>query len=144
MKIVQEDLFQHPHDAIAQGVNCQRTMGSGIAREFRRRYPEMYEDYLKTEMRPGDVHTFQVAEGPHIFNIASQEFYGRHGGPYARLEWLATGLAWALNEVDALGLDQLHLPLIGGGLGGLEKDDVIRCMEQVERNRRPYLVLHLI
>lgn len=144
MKIVREDLFQEPHEALAQGVNCQRTMGSGIAREFRRRYPGMYEDYLATEMRPGDIHLFQEENGPLIINVASQEFYGRHGGPYARLDWLATGLVKALNEVESRGIKQLHLPLIGGGLGGLDEKDVINCMEQVERNRNSYLVLHLL
>jgi O-acetyl-ADP-ribose deacetylase (regulator of RNase III) len=44
---VSGDLFDNTHEAqaFAHGCNCQGSMGSGIAKTFRARYPEMYKEY---------------------------------------------------------------------------------------------------
>jgi O-acetyl-ADP-ribose deacetylase (regulator of RNase III) len=42
---VRGDLFDNAHhvQAFAHGCNCQGSMGAGIAKTFRSRYPEMYD-----------------------------------------------------------------------------------------------------
>lgn len=46
---VSGDLFADEHcvQAFAHGCNCQGSMGAGIAKTFRARYPEMYEEYRR-------------------------------------------------------------------------------------------------
>jgi O-acetyl-ADP-ribose deacetylase (regulator of RNase III) len=41
------DLFANAYkaQAFAQGCNCQGSMGAGIAKGFRERYPKMYAEY---------------------------------------------------------------------------------------------------
>jgi O-acetyl-ADP-ribose deacetylase (regulator of RNase III) len=56
IKVITGDLLdlaeQGQFDVIVQGCNCQCTMGSGIARQIRDRYPTAYSEDLKTI--PGD------------------------------------------------------------------------------------------
>jgi hypothetical protein len=51
-------------------------MGAGIAAQFRRRYPQMYDSYRKRcargAMLPGDVLPWRHADGTVIFNLAIQ------------------------------------------------------------------------
>lgn len=45
IQILRGDLFKS--NAHTNAVNCVGVMGKGIAREFRRRFPDMYEDYVE-------------------------------------------------------------------------------------------------
>lgn len=49
MPIVSGDLFDNAHGirAFNHGCNGQGSMGDGIARNFRARYPEMHEEYRR-------------------------------------------------------------------------------------------------
>jgi O-acetyl-ADP-ribose deacetylase (regulator of RNase III) len=60
MQFVSGDLFANEFkaEAFAHGCNCQGSMGPGIAKGFRERYPEMYEEYrrrckAKPRIQPG-------------------------------------------------------------------------------------------
>lgn len=124
LKLLDGSLFDAPTPSIGQGVNIRGVMGSGIAVEFRRRFPDMYEEYrelcLSGGLFPGEVHRFENSDGTVIYNIASQDDPGRN----ARLEWLEDGVDTALTLLRENGEDTLALPRIGCGIGGLDWDDV--------------------
>ncbi len=40
-------IFESPAQTVVNTVNCVGVMGKGIAAEFRKRYPDMYEEYRK-------------------------------------------------------------------------------------------------
>lgn len=63
---------------ICHQVNCQRTMGSGVAKTVRDAFPEVYEAYLKFEPRLGAVQVC-ATHCPQLFvaNIFGQDRYGR-------------------------------------------------------------------
>ena len=79
------DLFDNAHhaQAFAQGCNCQGSMGAGIAKTFRERYPEMFDEYrrrCKAEPRRfnlGDCWLWKANHQPWVFNLAIQEGYWR-------------------------------------------------------------------
>lgn len=144
MKIVQGDLFSVNDHAIGHGVNCKGVMGSGIAVGFKSNYPEMFEEYrelcLSGELRPGGF--FPYYDGARwVYNIASQDGCSRWRQE-ARLEWLASGVKGALKHCEGQGERELHLPLIGAGLGGLKEKDVLDTLKQVERNHNVIIVVH--
>src|SRR5258708_2482937 len=60
--IVYKSVFDIPADAFVNTVNCVGIMGAGIALEFKKRYPKMYDHYKgecqKHHVRPGDCYTF--------------------------------------------------------------------------------------
>lgn len=139
MLVEEGNLFEMDAPAFGQGVNVRGVMGAGIAAGFRNAYPDMYREYQVRcstgELSPGGVFTWLDEEsGCYIFNMASQD----GPGPNARLEWLASSAARALNTADELGIPYIAIPQIGCGIGGLEWDDVAVSLEQVERNRNAF------
>jgi O-acetyl-ADP-ribose deacetylase (regulator of RNase III) len=119
-------------DAIAHGVNCKGVMGSGIAVVFKNKYPEMYSHYAKAckgnFLLPGQVIPWRTgSSGLWVYNVASQYW----PGAYARQEYLKAGLQWVRFHMEHGGLNNLGLPRIGAGIGGLTFDVVRDTVEFV-------------
>lgn len=122
------DLFAFPADALAHGCNTLGKMNAGIAVEFRNRFPQMYLDYKKkcTEGR------FQIGQGyiyknpstPHIINLATQDRLH-----IARLEDIASCLAWLAENQHFLGINSIVMPRIGAGLGNIPWSQVRKELE---------------
>jgi O-acetyl-ADP-ribose deacetylase (regulator of RNase III) len=105
--------------AFAHGCNCAGAMGAGIAIEFKRRWPRMFEEYTARcadgRFRLGDV--FVWPEGEHtIFNLGTQE----HWRKKAQIPALTKSLAKMLELAAHAGIERVGLPRIGAGLGGLD------------------------
>lgn len=121
------DLFEVPDlDAVAHGVNCAGVMGAGIALEFRRRWPAMFDAY-KAEcragnLRLGDVFSWPV-DGRWIYNLATQ----LRPGPGASIWAIESALRNMLFRAQNVGVRRVGMPRIGCGLGGLAWRDV-RCV----------------
>ena len=47
IEYIEGTVFNSPAKTIVNTVNCAGVMGAGIALEFKLRYPEMYEEYIK-------------------------------------------------------------------------------------------------
>jgi O-acetyl-ADP-ribose deacetylase (regulator of RNase III) len=128
------DLFSSTCPALAHGVNTLGRMGAGIAVEFRRRWPAMYDAYVAEcrsgRLRPGGIFVYQAPDRL-IVNMATQQRVGRGS---ARLEWVRS----AARQVARLPLEGLALPRIGAGLGGLAWDDVAAVLE-AELASLPYV-----
>lgn len=60
MTVTRGDLFGSEAQTLVNAVNCVGVMGKGIALEFKRRFPSMYDDYAQRcrrgEVRPGRPH----------------------------------------------------------------------------------------
>lgn len=114
------DIFQSSAGAIGHGVNTRGLMGAGIARQFRQKYPDMYQAYYEScadgSLRPGGVFPWK-APGRVIMNIASQQ----EPGASASYDMLISGVKIALEWCDTYGIETLALPRIGSGIGGLDE-----------------------
>ena len=79
------DLFTSDCPALGHGVN---TLGAGIAVEFRRRWPALYEAYREAcrsgRLQPGGIFVWQAPDRL-IVNLATQRGVGRGA---ARLAWV--------------------------------------------------------
>lgn len=133
---VSGDLFANAHSAqaFAHGCNCQGSMGAGIARTFRSRYPEMYEEYrrrCKAEPRQfnlGDCWLWKCDGQPLVFNLGTQEGYWRSRAIYEAIE---ESLRAMRMQSDAEGITRLAVPRIGVGYGGLSWKKVREKVETV-------------
>jgi len=119
------NLFDTTAGAIGHGVNIRGAMGAGIAIEFRKRFPAMYELYREwcsvDALEPGDTMVwYEASSDLFICNIASQD----NPGPCARLEWLESGVKMALEHLEEMGVTALALPRIASGIGGLGQAEV--------------------
>jgi O-acetyl-ADP-ribose deacetylase (regulator of RNase III) len=112
------DLFSAPVTALAHGCNCAGAMSKGIALEFRKRWPEMYERYRELcrlgEFQPGDVFIWDGGDRV-IFNLATQRSWRTKATPEA--------IAGALNGMTRYArrhdIREIAMPRIGAGLGGM-------------------------
>jgi O-acetyl-ADP-ribose deacetylase (regulator of RNase III) len=119
-RFIKGDLFAAEDiRAYAHGCNCAGAMGAGIAIEFKRRWPRMFDEYATRcadgRFALGDV--FVWSEGEHvIYNLGTQE----HWRKKAQIPALTKALGKMLELAVHAGIQQVGLPRIGAGLGGLD------------------------
>jgi O-acetyl-ADP-ribose deacetylase (regulator of RNase III) len=136
IRFIAGDLFDNEHAAraFAHGCNCQGSMGAGIAKTFRARYPLMYEEYrrrCKAEPRRfnlGDWWLWKADDQPWVFNLGTQEGYGRSRASYEAIE---TALREMRRQADAERITSIAMPRIGVGYGGLSWKKVRAIIETV-------------
>jgi O-acetyl-ADP-ribose deacetylase (regulator of RNase III) len=117
------NLFDADVDALAHGVNCQGSMGGGIAAEFARRYPKMKDRYAELcearLLNPGSYY-LRRSDKPAIYNLATQQL----PGPDAQLEWIEIAVKAMLKDAESVGMKSIAMPRIGCGIGGLQWSEV--------------------
>ncbi len=126
--------------AYAHGCNCAGAMGAGIAIEFKRRWPRMFEEYaarcLDGRFGLGDV--FVWSEDAHtIFNLGTQE----HWRKKAQIPALTKSLGRMLELAAHAGVDRIGLPRIGAGLGGLDWKRVKKVITEVGQHSPVVMVV---
>jgi O-acetyl-ADP-ribose deacetylase (regulator of RNase III) len=118
------DLFinRFEAEALAQGCNCQGSMGAGIATGFRDRYPEMFAEYRRRckaeprEFNLGDAWLWREGGKPAVFNLGTQEAYWRARASYDAIE---TALTSMRQQAEEARIRSIAIPRIGVGYGGL-------------------------
>jgi O-acetyl-ADP-ribose deacetylase (regulator of RNase III) len=97
-------------------------MGAGIAKSFRERYPDMYEEYRKRcrgeprQFNPGDSFLWRDPDRPWVFNLATQEDYWRSRATYGAIDQALVSMK---RQADVEGICSIAMPRIGTGYGGL-------------------------
>lgn len=114
-------------DALVNTVNTEGVMGKGIALQFKRAYPEMFEAYARAaksgELALGRVHVWSTGslDGPRfVLNFPTKG----HWRSRSRLTDVDTGLADLVRLVRELGIRSVAVPPLGCGNGGLAWADV--------------------
>jgi hypothetical protein len=80
---IEGDLLDFPAgiNLIIHCANCQATMGSGIAKKIKEKYPQVYEADLKAhkdgEAQLGLFSYADVGDNKKIVSLYGQEFYGK-------------------------------------------------------------------
>jgi O-acetyl-ADP-ribose deacetylase (regulator of RNase III) len=114
----------------AHGCNCAGAMGAGIAIEFKRRWPVMFDEYAArcADGRFGLGDVFVWSDGATtIYNLGTQA----HWKKKAQLPALAKSLRKMVELATHAGIARIGLPRIGAGLGGLDWTRVKRVMSEV-------------
>ena len=126
---------QGEFDVIVHGCNCLNTMGSGIAAEIRKRYPQAYEaDTLATKQwknpvaKLGNFSTYATIGKSKPFIIVNA---------YTQVNFMPRGVDHfeyesfylILKKLEALGGVRFGFPRIGQGLAGGDKDRIIAMLE---------------
>jgi len=114
------DLLESNEFYIAHGCNAQGVMRSGVALAIRERYSRAYSDYKahydSSGLNTGDVITTRLVDRC-IFNIVSQEFFGRDPNVvYIDYDAVHTWVR-KLNAYSHLFMiESIGFPMIGAGL----------------------------
>ena len=96
IKHIKCDIFESGADVICHQVNCQGVMGSGIAKQVRKKYPWVYATYKETcnsaKTLMGLAQGVYINETQKIINIFGQKNYGYDGKCYT--DYNALGYAF--------------------------------------------------
>jgi O-acetyl-ADP-ribose deacetylase (regulator of RNase III)/uncharacterized protein YwgA len=118
------DLFESQAQTLVNTVNCVGVMGKGVALEFRKRFPAMFEDYLRRcerkEVRLGKPYLYQDASRRLIVNFPTKA----HWRSPSRLQDIAAGLEYFAAHAADWGITSVAMPPLGCGNGGLEWSEV--------------------
>lgn len=124
------NLFESKCSTIVNTVNCVGVMGKGIALEFKKRYPEMYTDYVlkcnRKVLKPGVPYIYQNADGTNILNFPTKE----HWRSPSRLSYIIDGLDWFVENYKKYNIKSIAFPPLGCGNGGLSWNTVGPIMYQ--------------
>lgn len=120
IKVITGDMFQSPAQTIVNTVNCVGVMGKGIALEFKKRFPEMFEDYaarcLRGEVKLGQPYLFKRSVKPWIINFPTKD----HWRGVSSLQDIVEGLEYLKSHYKEWGVTSLAVPPLGCGQGQLE------------------------
>jgi len=110
------NLFKTPEDyALAHCVSRDFKMGAGIARQFRKLYPDMASYCLAQKPKVGSAVKYQ-ANNRTIFNLVTKNRYYQKPTYHA----LEKSLAHMKSQIlSSQGITKLAMPLIGCGLDKL-------------------------
>ena len=107
IKILDGNLFDTDAEIICHQCNCQGAMGSGVAAEVKRRYPEVFkvyrEAYETKGLHLGDViFALGLGDKNHIIaNLCAQDHYGRDK-QYTDYDALRQCISTIKNVVDCM------------------------------------------
>lgn len=135
------DLLEAKADVLVNPVNTKGVMGKGIARQFKQRFPRMYESYRRACLR-GEVY-IKIINGklkykPHVYkqddfliiNLPTKTDWRLP----SRYEYVVAGLRWIKVNFDKLSkflgrpIETIAMPLLGCGCGGLNKQRVFEII----------------
>lgn len=114
------DLFRSDAQTLVNTVNTVGVMGKGIALEFKRRFPQMFEEYAarceRGEVRLGEPYLYKGGDRPWILNFPTKE----HWRGVSRIDAIERGLRHLAAHYRAWGIESLAVPPLGCGLGQLD------------------------
>ena len=123
IKYTKGDIFDSQCQAIINTVNCEGKMGKGLAYQFKKKFPEMEQDYVKVclngELYPGKLHIYQEKNFL-IINFPTKNKWREK----SKIEYIVIGLRKLKEEIIKKGIKSVAIPPLGAGNGGLNWNEV--------------------
>ena len=142
LRYVRSNIFDSPAQTLVNAVNTVGVMGKGIASEYKRLYPDMYERYRsfckRGEFETGQLYIYRTAN-KWILNFPTRE----HWRNPSRLEWIEAGLKKFVSTYSDQGVTSISFPQLGTGNGGLDWAIVRPLKEDHLRNLSIPVYIHL-
>lgn len=135
IKIVNGDLLEAKENIICHACNCMGVMGSGVAKQIRNKYPQVYEGYLERvneytqgeDLRKellGQVHAVVIDENKIVINMFTQYKFGNDGKQYTNLEAMFKCLLTVRYVAEKNKISVAMPYKIGSYRGGAKWDEV--------------------
>jgi O-acetyl-ADP-ribose deacetylase (regulator of RNase III) len=120
VKTLIADMFNSSAQTLVNTVNCVGVMGKGVALEFRKRFPDMYADYVKAceagEVRLGRPYVYRRTVAPWILNFPTKNDWRSA----SKLSDIIAGLEYLEKHYREWGITSLAVPPLGCGQGQLD------------------------
>lgn len=143
LRYVNSGIFSSPARVLVNTVNTVGVMGKGIALEFKKRYPAMYERYrdlcMAGELSVGRLWLWRHADR-WVLNFPTKKHWRNPSKP----EYIEAGLKKFVDTYRIQGIDSISFPLLGCGNGGLDFDTQVQpLMERYLRSLPIPVYVHL-
>ena len=141
IQIIDGDLLESKADIICHQVNCQGKMNSGVAKQIREKYPEVFQAYqslchIYSQCQHNLLGVYQIIEtydGKCIANLFGQLGYGYDGQQYTDVQALKKAMI-KLRQKYCLSTKKMSIAMpykIGCVRGGADWDEVYAMIEEV-------------
>lgn len=118
------DMFTSRAQTLVNTVNCVGVMGKGVALEFKKRFPQMFDDYFtrceRKQVRLGEPYLYRDLTSAMVVNFPTKD----HWRSASRLADIERGLDYFIQHASAWGITSVAFPPLGCGNGGLEWAEV--------------------
>ena len=112
-QIKNQSVFEEKSDSYVWTCNCVSVAGAGIALEFKKRYPKMYQDYKikcqEGKIKPGDCYVY-VDDGKYLLGLAVKNDWKY----WSCKEWIESSIRSMKLILLEKDIKSVNLPLIGG------------------------------
>src|SRR4030067_325371 len=113
IKVLVGDLFTSKAQTFVNTVNCVGIMGKGIALEFKKRFPDMFDDYeercKRKEVKLGRPYLFNRLIPPSILLFPTKE----HWRSVSNLPKIEEGLVYLKSNYKEWGITSIAVPPLG-------------------------------
>lgn len=130
-------IFESNAQALVNPVNCIGVSGAGLALQFKDKFPTNYKLY-NNACKEGLCHigkcylTVHHPYPDYIINFPTKQHYKDPSS----IEYIKSGMVSLLELIKLYKIQSIAIPLLGCGLGGLEKDEVIPLIVEPLWNHR--------
>lgn len=125
------DLLSSSADILVNTVNCVGVMGKGIALQFKRKFPAMFEHYrlacLNKNYKPGVCRMWYGKGRPLIINFPTKNDWRNP----SQMDWIRAGLFQIRGYLEKNPSLSIAIPPVGCGNGGLKWNEVKPLIEQM-------------
>ena len=119
IKVLIGNMFESEMNTLVNTVNCVGVMGKGIARVFKGKFPQVFEDYARRcnagQVRLGEPYHYTDLTGISIVNFPTKN----HWRAATRLKDVESGLDFFVEHVREWQIQSVAFPPLGCGNGGL-------------------------
>lgn len=137
------NIFGSPAKTLVNPVNTVGVMGKGLAKEFKKRYPEMFKEYqLYCKQGSLDIGKLWLYKTDHkwILNFPTKKSWRSP----SKIEYIEAGLSKLTLTYAEKGITSIAFPLLGCGNGGLDWETGVQPLFKKYLNKLPMdIYVHL-
>lgn len=126
IKYTSGNILSAEAEAIINSVNIVGVMGKGLALEFKKAYPDNYNEYKKVcdskSLEIGKLHIYNTGKflPKYIINFPTK----KHWRYPSKIEYISSGLEELKKQIKKLHIQSIAIPPLGAGNGKLDWNDV--------------------
>lgn len=122
---VHDDLFQSPAKVLVNTVNTVGVMGKGLAADFKRYYPAMFDQYHALceagKMTTGKLMVYRTSH-KWVLNFPTR----KHWRSSSHIEYIEAGLQKFVSTYAEQGITSVSFPRLASGSGGLDWESAVQ------------------
>lgn len=134
------NLLDAQTDVIAHQVNCQGVMGSGVAKQIKEKWPEVFEKYhyhakLSQYNVLGDCQMVRIEQYKFIANLFGQKYYGQENFRYTSYDAIYDALVKLNVYMQERNCKSVAIPYkMSSDRGGADWNVILAMVESVFKN----------